>query len=80
MGTDVLRLHDPKGTLVVEFNNANPGPAHPAAHGAVYYKDAQRVYNDTGAYAGAAERGSIESVTNPARTAIASLRLQTQTT
>jgi len=77
-GLDVLRIHDSKGTITLVFDNQNPGKAHPASHRASYFEDVERVYHDTGAFAGAAERGSIELVTNSDQSVITSLRLHTQ--
>jgi hypothetical protein len=80
IGPDTLRLHASKGAFVVAFNNASSGPAHPAAHGAVYYEHPQRVYYPIGTYAGDSESGSIELITNPARTSVVSMKLSTQNT
>jgi hypothetical protein len=79
-GPDELRLHDAQGTLLIAFNDRNPGPARPAAHGAVYHEQTQRLYQGTGAYAGASEVGSIELITNPSRKSVVSLTLHTRST
>ena len=36
-GLDVLRLHAPKGSLIIMFNTPNTVKPHAAAHGTVYY-------------------------------------------
>jgi hypothetical protein len=77
-GLDVLRLHDPKGNLIIAFNNETPGPAQRAARGEVAHEQTQRVYSGSGAYARASETGSIELITNPAQTLVVSLALHTR--
>ncbi len=77
MGPDTLRLRGPKGTIFIAFSNQDPGKPHPSAHGAVYHEETQRLYEGTGAYARPSESGTIDLTSNAARTAIASLTLQT---
>jgi hypothetical protein len=74
-GTDVLRLHAAKGSLIITFNTVNTVKPHPAAHGAVYYPRAQVLYSGTGAYSGATESGMIDLTTNHGRNQIVSLTL-----
>jgi len=78
-GPDTLQLHDAKGTFIVAFNEQNAGREHHLASGAVDYAVAQGVHDGTGAYARASESGSIELITNSARTVIQSMTLNTQT-
>ena len=77
-GLDALRLRNAKGTIVVEFNNADPGTAHHAAHGAVYYQESQRIGAIAGAYSDSTESGSIELFPNSGRSAIVSIVLHTR--
>jgi hypothetical protein len=76
-GVDTLRLHNGQGTFVIVFNNTTLGPAHPAAHGAVYYTHLQRIAAGAGAYANASESGSIQLFTDPSRVNIVSIGLNT---
>jgi hypothetical protein len=77
-GVDVLRLHNAKGSLILEFNVANPGRAMPAGRGAVFHEYAQKLFDATGAFAGTTEGGSIELITNRAQSIIATLSLHTK--
>ncbi len=79
LGPDILRLHTAKGTILVAFNNATPGPAQHQGKGIVFYEHAQRVYSPTGAYSGDTESGTIDLVMNRSQTLVASLRIQTKT-
>jgi len=76
-GLDTLRLHDAKGGLIIIFDNETSVNARPYAHGDVYYQHGQRLYDATGAYAGATESGSIDLITNKAKTHVVSLALDT---
>jgi hypothetical protein len=69
---DELILRDSKGSFVVAFTQ----PAHTKARGGISYDRDQLVLGGTGAYANAAERGSIEVTTNAAGTQVVSLTLQ----
>ena len=71
---DELILRDSKGSFVVAFTQ----PAHTKAPGGVSYERPQVVLGGTGAYAKAAERGSIEVTTNAAGTQVVSLTLLTR--
>ena len=71
---DELILRDSKGSFVVAFTQ----PAHTNAPGGVSYERPQVVLVGTGAYAKAAERGSIEVTTNAAGTQVVSLTLLTR--
>jgi hypothetical protein len=77
-GLDALRLRGPKGMIVLEFNNASPGPAHKAAHGAVYYTETQVIGASSGGYAGSTETGSIELYPNSGRSEITNFVLHTR--
>jgi hypothetical protein len=79
-GLDALRLHDSKGTFIIAFDNEQPGPAHPMGHGGIYYEVAQKLYDGTGAYAGASEIGTIKLVTNSAPAVVYSMTLHSRTT
>ena len=79
-GLDALRLRNAKGTLVVAFDNETPGKPQPGAKGTVFVEDLQRVFSGTGAYARATETGSIEIVSNAARTVVKDLSLHTRGT
>jgi hypothetical protein len=79
-GLDTLRLHNSRGAFVVAFNGQQPVRAQPAPHRAVYYRHPQRLSLGTGAYAGASESGTIELVTNSARTVVQSMTLASRTT
>jgi hypothetical protein len=74
-GPDVPRLQLPKGSLIITFYTLNTVPAHPAAHGAVYYSRAQQLCAGTGAYAGTTESGMIDLTTNYDRNQIVGLKL-----
>lgn len=80
LGPDTLQLRTAKGTFLVAFGDASPGPVHRQGKGDVFYQHAQRVYSPTGAYKGDAESGTIDLVMNRSQTLVASLRLQTQST
>lgn len=69
-GPDALRLRNSSGTLVIAFNNANPGKPRPFARGSVFVEDAQLLFAGTGAYAHATEKGSVEIVSNRAGKAV----------
>jgi hypothetical protein len=77
-GPDTLRLHDPKGTLVIAISAQNSGRARLVGHGAVAYQRAQRFYGGTGAYAHGSESGSVELITNDAKSHVVSLVFDTQ--
>ena len=79
-GLDVLRLRNAQGTILVGFDNEAPGKPRPAAHRTVFVEDAQRIYSGTGAYAQATEAGSIEILSNTARTVVENLTLHTRGT
>ena len=79
-GLDALRLRDPEGTLIVAFDNQTPGRPRPAAHHTVSVEAAQHVYAGTGAYARASETGSIEILSNAARTVVENLTLHSRGT
>jgi len=74
-GVNALRLHAPKGSLVISFSTVNTVKPHPAARGAVYYPRAQQLVAGTGAYAKATESGMIDLTTNPGRKQTVSLAL-----
>jgi hypothetical protein len=77
-GSDTITLRNSKGAFGVAFNNQSSGQAHPIGNGAVSYEHAQRVLGGSGAYAHASESGSIELITNDAKTHVESLVLNTQ--
>jgi hypothetical protein len=77
-GPDTLSLHNSKGSIVLTFNEQNAGGGHALGHGAVTYMHTQRLYRGSGAYAGASESGTIALATNKARSLIASMTLQSQ--
>jgi hypothetical protein len=77
-GPDTILLRDSKGTFAVAFNNENSKPARAKSRGAISYEHSQVVLGGAGAYAGTSESGSIEMTTNPARTQVVSLTLQTR--
>ena len=79
-GIDVLRLRNPKGTLIVAFDNETPGKPQSAGKGTVFVEDAQRLYASTGAYAGSTETGSVEIISNAAQTVVKGLTLHTRGT
>ena len=79
-GTDAVRLRLPKGMVVVEFDNADPGPAVRAGHGVVYDVESQRIGAASGAYAHSTENGSIDLYPNSGRSEIVELGLHTKAT
>ena len=79
-GLDALRLRLPKGTVVVVFNNEDPGPAVRAGHGVVYDVESQRIGAGAGAYVGSSETGSIDLYPNSGRSEIVTLALHTKAT
>jgi hypothetical protein len=80
LGMDALRLTGSKGSIVVEFDTQDAGPARPAGHGAVLYQEPQRILSASGAYAHTSERGTIEVYTNPGRSSVESMTLHTRST
>jgi hypothetical protein len=79
-GADVLRLRNAAGSVIVAFNDTGTARAMPAGHGAESAMYAQNLFNATGAYAGTAEKGSIQLVTNRAHSEVTSLVLHTKAT
>lgn len=79
-GPDTITLRNSKGAFGVAFNDQSSVQAHPIGNGAVSYEHAQRVLGGAGAYAHASESGSIELVTNKAKTQVVSLELNTPNT
>jgi hypothetical protein len=77
-GFDTLRLRDAKGTLLIAFNNQNPGSLHKAGRTS-YYEDAQTLANATGSYKGNSESGTIQLITNSSVTLVDGLTLHTKT-
>ncbi len=78
-GLDTVQLRDSKGTFIVAFNNQTSGPAHSAPHGAVSYEHAQRFDGGGRAYAHASESGTIALTTNPTKTEVVSMSLESKT-
>jgi hypothetical protein len=78
-GLDTLRLRDAKGTLLIAFNNTNPGAQFRNSRGQPYYEDAQRLDVATGSYANTSETGTIELTTNSSATLVDGLTLHTKT-
>ena|GEM_PF-1408344 len=76
-GPDTLRLTDSKGTFVLAFNNENSGRGHPTGHGGVSFQHPQRFVGGTKAYASASEIGTVTLTTNPAKSQVVSISLQT---
>jgi len=77
-GFDTIRLHNAQGTLLVAFNNQDPGALQKSGK-THYYEDAQDLVNATGTYKGVSESGTIKLVTNSADTALDGLTLQSKT-
>ena len=77
MGPDTLKVHDPSGTFVVQFNES-AGHARRIGGGAVQYSDPQLAADGTSAYAGSRESGTIELTTNAARSSVTTLTLVSQ--
>ena len=73
-GPDTITLRGSQGGFTIAFSNASSGPAHRNGH-RVYYQHAQHVVSGSGAYARAAESGSIDLNENPAHTSVASITL-----
>ena len=80
LAPDVLRLRDPKGTIVVTFNNQTPGAAHKLGRNVIFHPHAQRIFSGTGAYAGATETGTVQIVSNATETVVKSLVLNSKAT
>ena len=78
-GPDTLLLRNPKGSILIAFNNQNSTRAAARAPGGATYEHSQRVFGGTRAYAGASETGTIVLTTNRVRAAVVSLTLQTTT-
>ncbi len=76
-GPDTIVLRNAKGAFGVAFNNQNAKSTNPKARGATSYDHPQQVLGGNGAYARATESGTIELTTNPARTQVVKLTLQT---
>jgi hypothetical protein len=70
---DELIIRDSKGSFIVAFTP----PEHPTA-GVVSYERPQVLLGGTGAYATAAERGTIGVTTNAAQTEVVSLTVLTR--
>jgi hypothetical protein len=79
-GPDTLLLRNPKGSILIAFNNQNPTRAAAHVPDGATYEHPQRVFGGSRAYAGASETGTIVLTTNRARAAVVSLTLQTATT
>jgi hypothetical protein len=77
-GLDTLRLRDSSGTLLLAFNNQNPGSQHKTGRTS-YYEDGQTLADATGAYKGTNESGTIQLITNSTVTLVDGLRLHTRT-
>jgi hypothetical protein len=77
LGPDTVSLHNSKGTIVIAFNDQKQVRTHKTAHGPISYVYAQRVQGGSGAYAHAAETGTIELTTGGARKNIQSMEIQT---
>jgi hypothetical protein len=77
VGPDTVTLHGSQGSLTIAFSNATPGPARKDGP-TVFYEHAQRFDGGSGAYAGAAEKGSIDLNMDPKHTTVVSLTLNTQ--
>jgi hypothetical protein len=77
-GLDTLRLRDAKGSLLIAFNNQNPGSQHKAGRTS-YYEESQTLADATGAYKGTSESGTIQLVTNSTVTLVDGLTLHTKT-
>jgi hypothetical protein len=75
LGPETVTLHGAQGSFTIAFNNGTSGPAHPTAGHTVYYQHAQRVVSGSGAYAGAAESGSIDLNMNAKHTTVVSMTL-----
>jgi hypothetical protein len=75
LGPDTVTLRDAQGAFTIAFSNATPGPAHSNGPHAVYYEHAQHIVSGSGAYAGAAESGSIDLNMNGAHTTVVSMTL-----
>jgi hypothetical protein len=80
VGPDTLALHNSKGGVLLSFNDLNAGGGHALGHGAMTYMHTQRLYRGSGAYTGASESGTIALATNKARSLIASMTLESQST
>lgn len=80
MGPDTLNLHNGQGATVVEFNDQQHGKPKRESNGSAYYQVRQVVIRATGAFARASERGTLDLTTNPGRTAIASMTVNTGNT
>jgi len=78
-GLDTLRLRASKGMFIIAFNNETTGQPHHGPHGSVSYQQAQVFYQGTGAYAHASERGTLDLTTNPAKTEVVSISLESKT-
>jgi hypothetical protein len=74
LGPDTITLRGTQGGFTIAFSNASCGPAHRNGH-TVYYQHAQHAVSGSGAYAGAAESGTIDLNENPAHTSVVSLTL-----
>ena len=79
LGSNLLQLRAASGTVSIAFTDLTPGKIHHVTGGAVYTVHPQQLQSGTGAYHGASESGSIEMITNTARTVVQSLTLGTTT-
>ncbi len=76
-GPDTIRLRNSKGTMVLAFNDLNSlRVSSPVQNTSYTYF--QMGYGGSGAYAKVSESGSLEVVLNPAKTAVTSMVLQSQ--
>jgi hypothetical protein len=74
-GPDTIGLSNPKGSVIIAFNNANPGTAHPNGPKAFYYQHPQVLYTASGAYKHSTESGTIDINTNASKSDVTSITL-----
>ena len=77
-GPDMIRLHNAKGTVVLTFDNQNSASPHRDANGAFYYEHTQRALGGTGAFAHAAESGTIQLLMRTPKANVNSIVLNSQ--
>ena len=66
---------DPKGSVTIDFNNANSGKAKKVSAGEGFYQHGQQVASGSGAYSKVSENGSIELMVNEKKGSVTSIVL-----
>ena len=75
LGPDTIRLHNSRGSFVIEFDDTTFGQGIPTAQGRVYDVAHQQLQEGTGAFVRASEAGLIRQTTDAKETTVESFTL-----